>query len=75
MNKSTAIKLLGGTPLLAAQACGYKAVQTIYSWPEKLLYVQEARVKLALERKKKMRLAKKKRLAKSRSESLSSRAG
>lgn len=34
MDKQTAINLLGGTPVLAARAMGYKAVQTIYCWPE-----------------------------------------
>lgn len=34
MDKQTAINLLGGTPVKAAKAMGYKAVQTIYYWPE-----------------------------------------
>ena len=36
MKKQTAIELLGGTPKKAAQAMGYRAVQTIYLWPETL---------------------------------------
>ena len=36
MKKQTAIKLLGGTPKKAAEAMGYRAVQTIYLWPETL---------------------------------------
>ena len=36
MEKQTAIKLLGGTPAKAAKAMGYKAIQTIYMWPETL---------------------------------------
>jgi len=30
MKKQTAIELLGGTPKKAAEAMGYRAVQTIY---------------------------------------------
>lgn len=36
MKKQTAIELLGGTPKKAAKAMGYRAVQTIYLWPETL---------------------------------------
>lgn len=36
MDKQSAIKLLGGTPKKAAQAMGYRAVQTVYQWPDKL---------------------------------------
>lgn len=36
MSKAQAIKLLGGTPAKAAKAMGYKAVQTIYMWPDVL---------------------------------------
>jgi hypothetical protein len=36
MNKQTAIKILGGTPVKAAKALGYKTVQAIYVWPETL---------------------------------------
>ena len=36
MKKTQAIELLGGTPKKAAQAMGYRAVQTIYLWPETL---------------------------------------
>ncbi|MCO5338585.1 hypothetical protein [Delftia tsuruhatensis] len=36
MKKDRAIELLGGTPRKAAEAMGYRAVQTIYQWPEDL---------------------------------------
>ncbi len=36
MKKDRAIELLGGTPKKAAEAMGYRAVQTIYLWPEDL---------------------------------------
>ena len=36
MKKQTAIDMLGGTPKKAAEALGYKAVQTVYLWPEDL---------------------------------------
>lgn len=36
MKKTRAIELLGGTPKKAAEAMGYRAVQTIYLWPETL---------------------------------------
>lgn len=36
MKKSRAIELLGGTPRKAADAMGYRAVQTIYLWPDEL---------------------------------------
>lgn len=36
MNKQTAIELLGGTPMLARKAMGYKSVQAIYLWPDVL---------------------------------------
>ncbi|TQL87405.1 hypothetical protein [Delftia sp. HK171] len=36
MKKDRAIELLGGTPRKAAEAMGYRAVQTIYLWPEDL---------------------------------------
>lgn len=36
MKKTRAIQLLGGTPKKAAAAMGYRAVQTIYLWPETL---------------------------------------
>jgi hypothetical protein len=36
MNKQTAIQILGGTPVKAAKALGYKTVQAIYVWPETL---------------------------------------
>lgn len=44
MEKQTAIKLLGGTPAKAAKAMGYKAVQTIYMWPETLPHATADRV-------------------------------
>jgi len=36
MEKKSAIRLLGGTPKKAAQAMGYRAVQTVYLWPDQL---------------------------------------
>ena len=36
MKKDRAIELLGGTPKKAAEAMGYRAVQTIYLWPDEL---------------------------------------
>ena len=36
MEKQTAINLLGGTPAKAAKVLGYKSVQAVYLWPEKL---------------------------------------
>ena len=36
MTKDEAIKMLGGTPKLAAQAMGYKVQQTIYTWADPL---------------------------------------
>ena len=36
MEKQTAINLLGGTPKKAAEAMGYKTIQAIYMWPDKL---------------------------------------
>ena len=33
MQKTEAIKLLGGTPKKAAESMGYKTVQAIYMWP------------------------------------------
>lgn len=36
MKKDRAIELLGGTPKRAAEAMGYRAVQTIYLWPDDL---------------------------------------
>lgn len=36
MKKDRAIELLGGTPKKAAEAMGYRAVQTIYLWPDVL---------------------------------------
>jgi len=36
MEKDHAIALLGGTAKKAAEAMGYRAVQTIYLWPDEL---------------------------------------
>lgn len=36
MQKQTAINLLGGTPVKAAKAMGYKTVHAIYMWPDPL---------------------------------------
>lgn len=36
MKKSDAITALGGTPMLAKAAMGYKSVQAIYMWPDVL---------------------------------------
>ncbi len=36
MEKKTAIKLLGGTPVKAAKAMGYKSPHAIYLWPDVL---------------------------------------
>ena len=36
MKKDHAIALLGGTARKAAEAMGYRAVQTIYLWPDEL---------------------------------------
>lgn len=55
MDKQTAIKLLGGTPKLAAQAMGYKAVQAIYMWPDQLPQSVADRVNGAVQRMKRKR--------------------
>ena len=36
MDKQEAINMLGGTPKKAAEAMGYKAIQSIYIWPSTL---------------------------------------
>jgi len=36
MKKTKAIEMLGGTPRKAANAMGYRAIQTIYLWPDLL---------------------------------------
>ena len=36
MLKTTAIELLGGTPVKAAKAMGYKSPHAIYVWPDVL---------------------------------------
>ena len=59
MNKTTAIQLLGGTPLKAAAAMGYKAVQAIYMWPDELPQATQDRIVGVLARMKKERKAKK----------------
>lgn len=64
MKKSTAIKLLGGTPMKAAKACRYKAVQTVYVWPDELSLAQELRVRNAVERLQRNVQAKDKRVKK-----------
>ena len=53
MKKTTAIELLGGTPAKAAQALGYKAVQTIYAWPDDLPQALQDRIAGVLTRTKK----------------------
>lgn len=52
MEKQTAIKLLGGTPRKAADAMGYKSIQAIYVWPEKLSDAVADRVRGVLSRSK-----------------------
>ena len=51
MNKNQAIKLLGGTPKKAAEAMGYKAVQTIYLWADVLPQATADRIRGVLARK------------------------
>ena len=55
MKKTTAIELLGGTPGKAAKALGYKAVQTIYAWPDDLPQALQDRIVGVLARTKKPR--------------------
>ena len=55
MKKTTAIELLGGTPGKAAKALGYKAVQTIYAWPDDLPQALQDRIAGVLARTKKPR--------------------
>ena len=50
MKKQTAINLLGGTPSKAAKALGYKSVQAVYLWPEKLPQALSDRITGALTR-------------------------
>ena len=52
MEKKSAIKLLGGTPKKAAQAMGYRAVQTVYQWPDQLPQATADRVAGVLARTK-----------------------
>ena len=58
MKKQTAIELLGGTPKKAAEAMGYRAVQTIYLWPETLPQATADRVTGVVARIAKPRKAK-----------------
>jgi hypothetical protein len=58
MKKNQAIELLGGTPKKAAKALGYKAVQTIYLWPDVLPQAIADRVIGAALRIREERLAK-----------------
>ncbi len=58
MKKQTAIELLGGTPKKAAEAMGYRAVQTIYLWPETLPQATADRVTGVVARMKTARKAK-----------------
>lgn len=55
MDKKTAINLLGGTPMLASQALGYKSVQAIYMWPDVLTIDVADRVRGAAARIKSTR--------------------
>ena len=52
MEKQTAINLLGGTPLKAAQAMGYKSVQAVYMWPNVLPQSVADKVNGAIQRVK-----------------------
>ena len=58
MKKQTAIELLGGTPKKAAEAMGYRAIQTIYLWPETLPQATADRVAGVVARIAKPRKAK-----------------
>ena len=58
MKKQTAIELLGGTPKKAAEAMGYRAVQTIYLWPETLPQATADRVTGVVARMKTARKSK-----------------
>lgn len=50
MKKDHAIELLGGTAKKAAEAMGYRAVQTIYLWPDELPQATADRVMGAVAR-------------------------
>lgn len=52
MDKQTAIQLLGGTHAKAAASMGYKAVQTIYAWPDDLPQSMQDRIAGVLARTK-----------------------
>lgn len=58
MEKQTAIALLGGTALKAAQVMGYKSRHAIYMWPEILPQSVADRVRGVLSRSKQPRKAK-----------------
>ena len=58
MNKATAIQLLGGTHAKAAEALGYKVVQTVYAWPDELPQSLQDRIVGYLARTKKTRTKK-----------------
>jgi len=45
MKKTQAIKLLGGTPKIAAQAMGYVSAHAIYMWPINLPQATADRVR------------------------------
>lgn len=53
MKKTTAIELLGGTPLLASRAMGYKSRHAVYMWPDELPRVTADRVAGVLARMEK----------------------
>lgn len=50
MRKDHAIALLGGTAKKAAEAMGYRAVQTVYLWPDELPQATADRVMGAVAR-------------------------
>lgn len=55
MEKQTAIEMLGGTPVKAAKAMGYKSVQAVYLWPDVLTAAVADRVTGAAARIKRPR--------------------
>ena len=59
MTKDEAIKMLGGTPKLAAQAMGYKTPHAVYAWPDALGESMEDKVRGAALRLKESKKAKK----------------
>jgi len=50
MTKNEAIKILGGSPVNAAKALGYKSVQAVYVWPDELPQAVADRVRGAAQR-------------------------